>query len=667
MGNCNAKESVGNSPPEQHSAATFSGPGSGPSNKGPSFRSNHIMSKSSVLPEQDANSAKWKDVEDIHKLEDKFHADGSLAADDFDKGHIELRALLDEPMAQAALGEYAKSKYTQESFFAWTEIQEYRHIPTADYRRCNAMHIYEKYIKKDAVCEVGSISEEIRLEWDEKIKEFRKNKHMATEDVLDGIQHTCFTEMYLNTYMPFKRTDEYKQLNHTLKSTYNKVGLEDFDYIAKLGVGGFGRVVHVKKKSTGKHYAMKTQLKTALVETYADNPSRLDSEKTVFAVCHHPFIIDMDYAFQTEGHAILVLGLATAGDLQEAIDNAPDNRLEEQRVVFYAAEIALALAHLHDLHLMYRDLKPCNVLLNEDGNIKLADMGGVADFGGDILYTEEEKVNAPKEDFRRKSIMGTHGYMAPEMVKMLGQSRSQRSGYTAAVDYWSLGVTVYKLLTGYRPFDSMYGEEESTNAQQQLKGVQGNSEFRALHRAVDYPSYISDTARSFIQGLLDTNEKTRIGCDENGIDGLKMHMFFNGLDWITMQQCHLEAPYIPDVPPPKDKPAYKSYEEMMKQIDKDELEELGVEEIDWSQIPTAEEQKFFESWDFVSPHTLKVEMGIANAIAGYNENFKVRQMLGDNMSGAMIKEGMHMDDNRSGRSKKGSTFKMSLGFGIKEE
>lgn len=87
-----------------------------------------------------------------------------------------------------------------------------------------------------------------------------------------------------------------------------------------------------------------------------------------------------------------------------------------------------------------------------------------------ILFSLQ--VHAPKEDFRRKSIMGTHGYMAPEMVKMLGQSRSQRSGYTAAVDYWSLGVTIYKLLTGYRPFDSMYGEEESTNMQQQLRGVQ---------------------------------------------------------------------------------------------------------------------------------------------------------------------------------------------------
>ena len=80
--------------------------------------------------------------------------------------------------------------------------------------------------------------------------------------------------------------------------------------------------------------------------------------------------------------------------------------------------------------------------------------------------------------------MGTHGYMAPEMVKMLGQSRSQRSGYTAAVDYWSLGVTVFKLLTGYRPFDSMYQEEETTT----MAGpgaVQGNSEFRALHKPIE--------------------------------------------------------------------------------------------------------------------------------------------------------------------------------------
>ena len=97
--------------------------------------------------------------------------------------------------------------------------------------------------------------------------------------MLDEIQRVCFLEMYLNTFMPFKKTDEYKKFRNQLDTSYNKVDINDFDYIAKLGVGGFGRVIHVKKKTTGKHYAMKTQLKTALVETYADNPSRLDSEK----------------------------------------------------------------------------------------------------------------------------------------------------------------------------------------------------------------------------------------------------------------------------------------------------------------------------------------------------------------------------------------------------
>ena len=137
----------------------------------------------------------------------------------------------------------------------------------------------------------------------------------------------------------------------------------------------------------------------------------------------------MDYAFQTEKHAILVLGLATAGDLQQAIEDTPDNRLDEERVIFYAAEISLALAHLHDLQLMYRDLKPCNVLLNEDGNIKLADMGGVADFGGKVLsqietVKEADIIEDSTKNYRRKSIMGTHGYMAPEMVKMLSQVRT---------------------------------------------------------------------------------------------------------------------------------------------------------------------------------------------------------------------------------------------------
>jgi len=574
-----------------------------------------------------SDSTKWKEATDIKSLDNKYHKDGSLAADDHDKFHLEFRSLLDEPIWQQAIGEYAKSIYSQESFFAWTEIQEYRSIPTADFRCCTDMHIYEKYIKSGAVLEVGSIPETLKEEWAIKLEEMKGNKHFASEDVLDSVQHVCFQEMYLNVFIKFNKTEQFKELSEKLDGTYNKVSVEDFEYIAKLGVGGFGRVVHVKKKSTGKHYALKTQLKTALVETYLDNPKRLDSEKTVFAACHHPFIVDMDYAFQTEGHAILVLGLATCGDLQQAIDDSPENRLDETRTMFYSAEIALALNHLHELHLMYRDLKPCNVLLCEDGNCKLADMGGVADFGGDLLYHEDEKAKAPREDFRRKSIMGTHGYMAPEMVKMMGQSRSQRKGYTAAVDYWSLGVTVFKLLTGHRPFDNVYTEESEVSTT--LSRIEGNEEFRALHKTIDFPPYISETAKNFVKNLLDVSEKSRLGCDGRGIDGLKEHPFFEGLDWIVLQQRHLEAPYIPEFVPPKTKPQYSSYDDMMLQIDKDEKLELGIEEIDWSCLPTRKEQTYFAHWDFISPHTLKVEMGIASEMDAHNKNFKVKQLLGD--------------------------------------
>ena len=86
--------------------------------------------------------------------------------------------------------------------------------------------------------------------------------------------------------------------------------MEDFDYYNKLGEGGFGFVVHCKKKSTGKHYAMKIQTKSGLLECFSDDPRRADFEKQAFASCQHPFIINLDYAFQTDSLAIMVLGLA---------------------------------------------------------------------------------------------------------------------------------------------------------------------------------------------------------------------------------------------------------------------------------------------------------------------------------------------------------------------
>mmetsp|Transcript_28012 Transcript_28012/g.63443 ORF Transcript_28012/g.63443 Transcript_28012/m.63443 type:complete len:305 (-) Transcript_28012:178-1092(-) len=135
---------------------------------------------------------------------------------------------------------------------------------------------------------------------------------------------------------------------------------------------------------------MKLQTKKGLLECFQDDPWRADFEKQAFASCQHPFIVNLDYAFQTDSLAIMVLGLATAGDLQKALNKSAEERLSEDRVRFYVAEMVLALSYLHQMGLMYRDLKPNNVLLNDDGHIQLVDLGGVADESGSTLGKKQE-------------------------------------------------------------------------------------------------------------------------------------------------------------------------------------------------------------------------------------------------------------------------------------
>jgi serine/threonine protein kinase len=136
------------------------------------------------------------------------------------------------------------------------------------------------------------------------------------------------------------------------------------------------------KKSTGKHYAMKIQTKSGLLDSFKDDPIKVNLEKDAIASLQHPFIVNLYYAFQTPALAIMVLDLADAGDLHSCLAHAMQNKLPEDRVKFYMAEITLALAYLHQRGLIYRDLKPQNVLLNSDGHVQLVDLGGIMDDQG---------------------------------------------------------------------------------------------------------------------------------------------------------------------------------------------------------------------------------------------------------------------------------------------
>jgi hypothetical protein len=333
---------------------------------------------------------KWKLLPSGEQARRKFTRDGTLSKNS-EPGHLELRAMLDDPISQRMLGRFAKEKKALDIFMCWIDIQEYKAIPTVDYRRSKALHIFHKYIKSGSILEIGGIDPAEKEQLKENIDKSQTDPSLISSDFYDRLQYECcFLGMYHNIFIPFKASDSYVSLTKQLKEQYNNVRPDDFEYMNKLGEGGFGVVVHCKKKSTGKHYAMKIQTKVGLLECFSDDPKRADYEKQAFASCQHPFIVNLDYAFQSETLAIMVLGLATAGDLQKASRREHEERLNEARTRFYAAEIVLALAYLHQMGLMYRDLKPNNVLLHTNGHIQLIDLGGVLDERGRILGTSQE-------------------------------------------------------------------------------------------------------------------------------------------------------------------------------------------------------------------------------------------------------------------------------------
>ena len=162
----------------------------------------------------------------------------------------------------------------------------------------------------------------------EEILELLNDGEKADPSLFDKISNACFREMVAAVLEPFKKSQEYKEYveRKSKDGSSLRVLVTDFDYMAILGQGGFGRVVHARKKSTGKHFAVKIQPKIALYEEHDGNLGNLHTEKTVFANCQHPFIVNMCYALQTVEHAILVLSLVDGGDLNDLLWRAPNGR-----------------------------------------------------------------------------------------------------------------------------------------------------------------------------------------------------------------------------------------------------------------------------------------------------------------------------------------------------
>ena len=284
-----------------------------------------------------------------------------------------------------------------------------------------------------------------------------------------------------------------------------------FSLLRIIGSGSFSNVHLALEKASGRPIALKETAKAFI--RHRKSASRLFSEKTILSKIHHPLVVDFCGSFQDTKKLYLAMEFVPGGDLFRLMSRR--GSLTHREALFFASEVASVLVFLHSQGVVYRDLKPENVLIAGSGHIKLGDFG----FAKEL--TKGEKTY---------SLCGTPHCMAPEVVS--------RSGHGFASDWWSLGILVHEMITGECPFDDESPYEMYA---------------KIVLQAYVPPKGIDCDTASLIVNLLRKDPGERIG-DEKVAE----HPFFKDVDWGRLGD--VQPPYVPQVKYPFDDSQFDVYE-----------------------------------------------------------------------------------------------------------
>lgn len=229
-----------------------------------------------------------------------------------------------------------------------------------------------------------------------------------------------------------------------------------------------------------------------------------------------PFLIQLHYAFHTPSKLYLVVDYAAGGDL--ATQLLRTGKFDVDRVRIYVAEIVLAIEQLHQHNILHRDLKMENVLLDADGHIIVTDFGLSTELVGDA---------------KACGSYGTLESMAPEILVA-------QAPYDMAVDWWSLGVLTYELLTNMSPFNHKGSSTDAAVAR------------RIQNSTPAMPSYLNETVRDFINALLIKNPRHRLNSNRHDAAEIRAHPFLADIDWTALAEKRVEAPFRPVIRDPLD-------------------------------------------------------------------------------------------------------------------
>lgn len=278
-----------------------------------------------------------------------------------------------------------------------------------------------------------------------------------------------------------------------------------FSLLRNIGKGAFGKVRVVRHKKTQETYALKYIDKKKCVKMKA--VPNIVQERRLLEEIDHAFVVNLRYAFQDDENCFFVIDLMLGGDLRFHLERS--SKLPENAVRFWAAQLSSAIAYLHAHRIVHRDLKPDNILLDAAGNAHLTDFN-IA-------------VHVPSSG-ALSGVAGSMAYMAPEVLS--------RRSYNASVDWWSLGVCLYELIAGRRPFRGASNEELRASI---VGGV---------HAAL-WTDLFSPDARDALTKYMDKTPASRLGV-RGGLDEIRRHPWFAGVDWAALESKRLTSPWVPD-------------------------------------------------------------------------------------------------------------------------
>lgn len=298
---------------------------------------------------------------------------------------------------------------------------------------------------------------------------------------------------------------------------YVDVKYSDLTIMRTLGCGAFGRVKLVKHKTTGKTFALKCLVKQDIVQNNLQE--HVMNERNVMLALDHQFILKLHNTYKDSRFLYFLLELALGGELFTFLRKA--GRFNEKASRFYASAVVLAFQVMHNKNIIYRDLKPENLILDSNGYLKVVDFG-LAKTCTDKSWT----------------LCGTPDYLAPEIILSKGHNK--------AVDYWALGVLIYEMSAGFVPF---YSDDPMEVYQLILGGD------------LKFPSHMSRGVVDLIQKLMNANQSKRLGNMKGGIKDIIKHKWFSGYDWDGLLARSLTPPIEPVIRNPEDASNFDEYPE----------------------------------------------------------------------------------------------------------